>query len=77
METHFSILAWKVPWMKEPGELQSVGLHRVRHTRVSNTHTHSLKSKFSLYLDSLPGLKAFILIFIVESLNHVQPIEIP
>ena len=41
------------------------------------THTHSLKSKFSLYLDSLPGLKAFILIFIVESLNHVQLVETP
>ena len=37
METHFSILAWKVPWMEEPGEVQSVGLHRVRHTRASNT----------------------------------------
>ena len=28
---HSSILAWKIPWMEEPGWLQSVGLQRVRH----------------------------------------------
>ena len=31
MATHFSILAWKIPWMEEPGRLQSVGSQRVRH----------------------------------------------
>ena len=25
METHSSILAWKTPWMEEPGRLQSMG----------------------------------------------------
>ena len=30
MATHCSILAWKIPWMKEPGGLQSMGLQRVR-----------------------------------------------
>ena len=29
--THSSILAWEIPWTEEPGGLQSVGLHRVRH----------------------------------------------
>ena len=29
MATHSSILAWKIPWMEEPGELQSMALHRV------------------------------------------------
>ena len=28
---HFSTLAWKIPWMKEPGRLQSMGSLRVRH----------------------------------------------
>ena len=28
--THSSILAWKIPWMEEPGGLQSVGSLRVR-----------------------------------------------
>ena len=29
MATHSSILAWEIPWTEEPGELQSMGLHRV------------------------------------------------
>ena len=29
--THSSILAWRIPWTKEPGGLQSMGLHRVGH----------------------------------------------
>ena len=31
MATHFSVLAWKIPWTEEPGELQSMWLQRVRH----------------------------------------------
>ena len=26
MATHFSILAWKIPWTQEPGGLQSTGV---------------------------------------------------
>ena len=29
MATHSSVLAWKIPWMVEPGRLQSMGLQRV------------------------------------------------
>ena len=29
--THSSILAWRIPWMEEPGGLQSLGLQRVGH----------------------------------------------
>jgi len=29
--THSSILAWRIPWTKEPGRLQSIGSQRVRH----------------------------------------------
>ena len=31
MATHSSIFAWEIPWTKEPGGLQSMGLRRVRH----------------------------------------------
>ena len=31
MATHSSVLAWRVPGMGEPGGLQSMGSHRVRH----------------------------------------------
>ena len=31
MAAHSSILAWKIPWTKEPGRLQSMGSQRVGH----------------------------------------------
>jgi len=31
MATHYTILAWKVPWLEEPGKLQSTGSQRVGH----------------------------------------------
>ena len=31
MATHSSTLAWKIPWVDEPGRLQSMGSLRVRH----------------------------------------------
>ena len=31
MAAHSSILAWRIPWMEEPGRLQSTGSRRVGH----------------------------------------------
>ena len=31
MATHSGILAWRITWTEEPGELQSMGSQRVRH----------------------------------------------
>ena len=31
MASHSNTLAWKIPWMEEPGRLQSMGVLRVRH----------------------------------------------
>ena len=31
MATQCSILAWEIPWMEEPGGLQSIGLQTVGH----------------------------------------------
>ena len=31
MAPHSSTLAWKIPWMEEPGGLPSMGSHRVGH----------------------------------------------
>ena len=31
MATHSSTVAWKIPWMEEPGKLLSMGLQRVGH----------------------------------------------
>ena len=30
--THSNILAWEIPWMEEPGELQSMGLQELNTT---------------------------------------------
>ena len=31
MATHSSSLAWRIPWMEEPGRLQPMGSQRVGH----------------------------------------------
>ena len=36
METHSSILAWKIPWTQKPGGSQFLGLHGVRHDWVTD-----------------------------------------
>ena len=43
MATHSSILAWKIPWTEEPGELQSMTLQRVGYNWVTNTCTFHFK----------------------------------
>ena len=39
MAVHSSILAWRIPWMEDPGGLQSMGSQRVGHNSVTK-HTH-------------------------------------
>ena len=36
MAPHSSTLAWKIPWMEEPGRLQSIGSLRVGHDSVTS-----------------------------------------
>ena len=36
METHSSVLAWKIPWTEEPGRLQSMGSLRVGRDSVTS-----------------------------------------
>ena len=38
MAPHSSTLAWKIPWMKEPGRLQSMGSRRVGHDWATYFH---------------------------------------
>ena len=44
MATHSNTLAWKIPWMEEPGRLQSVGSQRVRHDWVTSLSLSCNKS---------------------------------
>ena len=45
MATHSSILAWKIPWTEEPGELRPWG-RKVSDTTESLTLCLGLKFKF-------------------------------
>ena len=48
MATHSSILAWKTPWMEEPGRLQSMGSQRVEHDWMT-----SLSLLFNVYAEHI------------------------
>ena len=41
MATHSSILAWRIPWTKGSGSLQSIGLQTVRHDWSDLAHTRA------------------------------------
>ena len=59
METHSSILAWRIPWTEEPGRLQSTGLQRVGHGwATSLAHAHLFLYKYVFYLANLLGIEA-------------------
>ena len=57
MAPHSSTLAWKIPWMEEPGRLQSMGSLRVGHdfpfTFVSDFpftfHFHALEKEMATH----------------------------
>ena len=62
MAPHSSTLAWKIPWMEEPGRLQSMGLLRVRTGPSDFTftfHLHALEKEMathsSILASRIPG----------------------
>ena len=55
MAPHSSTLAWKIPWMEEPGGLQSMGSLRVRHDFTFTFHFHALEREMATHSMFLPG----------------------
>ena len=49
MATHSSTLAWKIPWMDEPGRLQSMGSIRVGHDFTLTFHFHALEKEMATH----------------------------
>ena len=49
MAPHSSTLAWKIPWMEEPGRLQSMGSLRVGTTERLNFHFHALEKEMATH----------------------------
>ena len=65
MATHFSILAWKIPWTEEPGGLQFIGSQRVRLKRLG-------KQAIQLNRSSLKGCalcRDYILLLVLNVLG--------
>ena len=61
MAPHSSTLAWKIPWMEEPGRLQSMGSLRVGHNWATFTfHFHASKEEMATHSSVLawriPGM---------------------
>ena len=44
MAAHSSILAWRILWTEEPGELQSIGSQRVGHDRVTEHELYKVET---------------------------------
>ena len=53
--THFSILAWRIPWTEEPGGLQSIGRKELDMTEVTEHTQHKMNKTRPLlsYVQSL------------------------
>ena len=51
MALHSSTLAWKIPWMEEPGGLQSMGSRRIGHdSGITFTfHFHALEKEMATH----------------------------
>ena len=52
MAPHSSTSAWKIPWMEEPGWLQSMGLLRVGHNLSDfnlTFHFHALEKEMATH----------------------------
>ena len=63
MATHSSILAWKIPWMEEPGRLQSIGSQRGTLYRLSHQWSFFCYVYFYLSVGLLSvGLILFVII---------------
>ena len=55
------ILAWRIPWMEEPGGLQSIGSQSQTRLKRLYTHTHTPGSN-SYWLGNLNKLLNFVLL---------------
>ena len=56
MAPHSSTFAWKIPWMEEPGRLQSMGSRRARLSDFTFTfHFHALEKEMATHSSVLPG----------------------
>ena len=53
MAPHSSTLAWKIPWMEEPGRLQSMGSLRVGHNWATSLSLFTFTFAFTFHFHAL------------------------
>ena len=68
MATHSSILTWKIPWMVEPGRLQSMGSQRVGHNWATSLslftfRQHIKNHGFGIYINWVLILVLVLLVY--------------
>ena len=63
MAIHSSMLVWEIPWTEELGQLQSMGLQRVRHNLVTG-HRYMYKDTY-----------IYVCVCITESLCRTEEIN--
>ena len=68
METHFSILAWEIPWTEEPGGLQSLGLQRVRCNLVTKIQSPTLRVTRKIKADIIQQVSSTLRVFVLLGL---------
>ena len=44
METHSTILVWRITWTEEPGRLQSIGLQSWTRLKQLSMHAHGINA---------------------------------
>ena len=82
MATHPRILAWRIPWTKETGRLQSMGSKELNTTeRLTHTHTYVklfcniqkyVKEKYSCLRCKLNSLLFHGVLFLLERMLYRQ-----
>ena len=77
MATPSSILVWKIPWMEEPGRLQSMGSQRVRHAWASSLSLPSGLTVFTLYVGIYLDKWQDVLVLLWEDLKIITTNQEP
>ena len=75
MASHFSILAWKIPWTEETGRLQSMGSQRIWHNwACTHTHTHT---HTPMHTECLQPVCKPLLMFHLTNMYQLSTLYVP
>ena len=71
--THSSILAWEIPWIEEPGGLQSIGLQRVSYNLATKQQQRIRPGTFSVFDRCSPRLFNLYAEYIMQNARLNKP----